>query len=60
MTTAMIAAFTGTEIIWIAVVILVLFGARKVPELMRGVGQGIKEFKKATKEGQEEPDIKRS
>lgn len=50
----MIAAFTGTELMWIAIVVLVLFGAKKVPELMRGVGQGIKEFKKATKDVQDE------
>lgn len=54
MHTAMIAAFTGSEFIWIAVVVLVLFGAKKVPELMKGVGQGIKEFKKATRDVQDE------
>ena len=35
------------EIILIAIVILVLFGAKKIPELMQGLGKGIKEFKKA-------------
>jgi len=35
------------EIILIAIVILVLFGAKKIPELMQGIGKGIKEFKKA-------------
>ena len=34
----------------IAVAILLLFGGRKIPELMRGLGSGIKEFKDATKE----------
>jgi len=34
----------------VAIVILVLFGGRKIPELMRGIGQGMKEFKNATKE----------
>ena len=38
----------STEILVIAVVVLVLFGAKKVPELMKGVGTGIKEFKKAS------------
>lgn len=33
------------EILIIAVVILVLFGARKIPEMMKGVGKGIREFK---------------
>ena len=36
------------EIILIAIVILVLFGAKKIPELMQGHGKGIKEFKKAS------------
>lgn len=38
----------GQEIILILVVILLLFGAKKIPELARGLGTGIKEFKKAT------------
>ncbi len=36
------------EIILIIVVVLVLFGAKKIPELMQGIGKGVKEFKKAT------------
>ena len=40
----------GGEWIIIAIVILVLFGGRKIPELMRGLGSGIKEFKNARKE----------
>ena len=36
------------EIIIIALGILLLFGAKKIPELMRGLGSGIKEFKKAS------------
>ena len=42
------------EIIRILVVVLVLFGAKKLPELARGLGQGIKEFKKATREVQDD------
>lgn len=42
------------EIIGILVIVLVLFGAKKVPELARGLGQGIREFKKATREAQDE------
>lgn len=38
------------EIIIIVLVLLLLFGGRKIPELMRGLGQGMKEFKKATKD----------
>ena len=44
------------QIVLIAVVILLLFGGRKIPELMRGLGSGIKEFKDASKE--EESDKK--
>ncbi|HMS63785.1 MAG TPA: twin-arginine translocase TatA/TatE family subunit [Ignavibacteria bacterium] len=36
------------EIVLIAIVILVLFGAKKIPDLMQGLGKGIKEFKKAS------------
>ena len=38
-----------TEIILILVVIVLLFGGRKIPELMKGIGQGMKEFKKASR-----------
>tara|TARA_B100000427_G_C14961762_1_gene357054 strand:- start:189 stop:377 length:189 start_codon:yes stop_codon:yes gene_type:complete len=44
----------GPQVILIIAVVLLLFGGRKIPELMRGLGSGIKEFKKATKE--EEPN----
>lgn len=37
-----------TEIILIILALLLLFGGRKIPELMRGLGSGIKEFKKAS------------
>jgi sec-independent protein translocase protein TatA len=40
----------GWEIVLIFAVILLLFGAKKLPELARGLGSGIKEFKKATRE----------
>ena len=42
------------EIIGILVVVLVLFGAKKIPELARGLGSGIKEFKKATRDVQDD------
>jgi sec-independent protein translocase protein TatA len=41
------------QIVLIILVIVLLFGGRKIPDLMRGLGQGIKEFKKATKEDDE-------
>lgn len=40
----------GTEWIIIGIAILLIFGGKKIPELMKGIGGGIKEFKKATKE----------
>ena len=43
----------GTEIFIILIIVILLFGAKKIPELMKGVGKGIKEFKKATSQ---EPD----
>ncbi|GAA4761564.1 MULTISPECIES: twin-arginine translocase TatA/TatE family subunit [Flavobacterium] len=38
-----------TEIIIILVVVLLLFGGKKIPELMKGLGSGLNEFKKASK-----------
>ena len=40
----------GSEVILILAVVLILFGAKKLPELAKGLGQGIREFKKATSE----------
>ena len=50
LTLALLGLPGGGEWIIIAVVILILFGGRKIPELMKGLGSGIKEFKKATKD----------
>lgn len=44
------------QIIIILVIVVLLFGAKKIPELMKGVGKGIKEFKDAT--GKEEDNKK--
>ncbi len=44
----------GMEWILIALVILLLFGGKKIPELAKGLGSGIKNFKKAVKEDEEE------
>jgi sec-independent protein translocase protein TatA len=46
------------QIILIVIVILLLFGGRKIPELMRGLGSGIKEFKDASKDDDDEKDNK--
>lgn len=46
--------FNPEMLILILVVVLLMFGGQKIPELMRGLGKGIKEFKNATKD-EEEP-----
>ena len=43
----------GPQVILIIALVLLLFGGRKIPELMKGLGSGIKEFKNATKEGEQ-------
>jgi len=44
----------GNEFIIILIVVVLLFGGRKIPELMRGLGKGMKEFKNATKDIEDE------
>lgn len=48
------------QIALIVLVVLLLFGGRKIPELMKGLGSGIKEFKNATKDEDEKKDDKKS
>lgn len=43
------AAFGGWQLVAVLVVALLLFGGKKIPELMKGLGQGIKDFKDASK-----------
>jgi sec-independent protein translocase protein TatA len=43
-----------SEIVLIALVILVLFGSKKIPEMMQGLGRGIREFKKASRDIEED------
>ena len=50
--------FGATEWILIIVVVLLLFGGKKIPELMKGLGSGIKEFKNAAKEDTKEESKK--
>lgn len=50
-------AIGGYQIVLIVVVVLLLFGGKKIPELMKGLGSGIKEFKDASKG--EEKDSKK-
>jgi len=47
----------STEIIIILIIVLLLFGGKKIPELMRGLGKGMKEFKDASKGLTDEEDI---
>lgn len=54
MNTLFAGIFGGWEIVLILAVVLILFGAKKLPELAKGLGQGIKEFKKATTDVQNE------
>ncbi len=46
----------GMEVLLIFLVVLLLFGAKKLPELARGLGKGINEFKKATNDIKDEID----
>ncbi len=48
--------FGTTEILLIVLAIILLFGAKRIPELFRGMGQGIREFKDASKE--EKPEFR--
>ena len=51
MNLSVLLAFLGpTEIVLIVLALLLLFGGRKIPELMKGLGQGMREFKKASKD----------
>jgi len=43
------------EILIITLIIVILFGAKRIPELAKGMGQGIKEFKQGMKDGSIEP-----
>ncbi|MBS1635041.1 MAG: twin-arginine translocase TatA/TatE family subunit [Bacteroidetes bacterium] len=62
MTQALILGILGglgaPEIIIILVIILLLFGGKKIPELMKGLGRGVKEFKDASK-GEESTDVEK-
>jgi sec-independent protein translocase protein TatA len=48
------------EIILILAIVLLLFGGKKIPELMRGLGKGVKEFKDASKSEDEKTDVKKT
>ncbi len=51
----------GMDFVWILLIILLLFGGAKLPSLARGLGQSIKEFKKAsTTDDEKEPEVKKA
>ena len=52
----LIMAIGAPQLLLIALVVLLLFGGRKIPELMRGLGQGMKEFKDASNGSQDKSD----
>jgi len=52
--TILLGMFGGSEILVVLVIVVLLFGGKKIPELMRGLGKGMKEFKDATKDIKEE------
>ncbi|ASK31750.1 twin-arginine translocase TatA/TatE family subunit [Chryseobacterium sp. T16E-39] len=55
METLTILALSWQHILIVAILLVLLFGGKKIPELMRGVGSGIKEFKDAVKEEDKNP-----
>lgn len=55
METLTILALSWQHLLIVAIVLLILFGGRKIPEMMRGLGSGIKEFKDAVKEDDKKP-----
>ena len=61
MTTMIYPLFIGTwEIVLIVAVVLLLFGGRKIPELMKGLGQGVRSFKEGLNEVEKEvKDVKK-
>ena len=57
MSLTVIIGFIGPwQIVLIIAVVLLLFGGKKIPELMNGVGKGLKDFKKSIKDDDETPE----
>jgi sec-independent protein translocase protein TatA len=51
--TPLLATLSGTHVLLVVLVLLLLFGAQKIPQLMRSVGSGLSEFKKGLKDGEQ-------
>ena len=49
----MLAVLSATHVILVVAMLLLLFGAQKIPELMRSVGSGLSEFKKGMRDGEQ-------
>lgn len=60
MNTILLGAIGPNQVIIILVVVVLLFGAKKIPQLMKGLGSGVKEFKDGMKEGEDTADKKES
>jgi sec-independent protein translocase protein TatA len=52
----MLGSIGGPELFLILLIILVFFGARKIPEIAKGIGEGVREFRKAARDAQNEDD----
>jgi sec-independent protein translocase protein TatA len=60
MKTVLLGVFGTQEIILILIGVLLLFGGKKIPELMRGLGKGMKEFKDASKGEESTPSVEKT
>ena len=60
MNTFLLGWFGPQEIIIVLVIVLLLFGGKKIPELMRGLGKGIREFKDASDDKEKDGEVKES
>jgi sec-independent protein translocase protein TatA len=54
MATVLLGTIGPWQIVIILVIVLLLFGGKKIPELMRGLGKGVNEFKKGKEEGEDD------
>lgn len=59
MTPTVLGSFGTSQLLIIIALALFLFGGKKIPELMKGLGTGLREFKKATQAGEDEEDKKK-
>jgi sec-independent protein translocase protein TatA len=50
----------GQELVIVLLIVLVLFGGAKIPQMMRGMGEGMREFKKATRDDDDDTNTKRT